>query len=415
MVLRASGLRSQCARPCSLSPIAVLSERQRNVTKVPVLTCGRDPRPPRRYRCCVGSNDRDRDGQAVGLRDRTGEGHRGRQYRGHCALGGLRRRGRRARVRQRCRGRRGRHRTPGLRVGHAARGIRQGLRVCRLWPDRHQRPHHDPDHRLPQEGRAPPGARLDRRDGEQGRQAADHGRPGGCLDARRGRSLDRVARPCRDSCQPRPPAAPAAVRKLVGTGKINVQDVDAARGAWYAAHEAGNVCTAGTSAAGDANNDGCMDVVDIQAELAAKGQKAAPAEAASITVAAGPQSHLRGHQHGRSAGRRQRRRHLRRQHGPVHAARGHDRGRLGRGRRSHRVRPGGNGAGDHPDHQPAAQHQLAQRHADHRRLHAARQPGQHGDRRLQRHPGRRDPRQRQPRQRARLLHHQRRATPSAAC
>ena len=58
-------------------------------------------------------------------------------------------------------------------------------------------------------------------------------------------------------------------RKLVGQGQIGREDVDAVRGAWYSDHARGLVCGAGPGNR-DANNDGCVDVVDLQAELAAQ-------------------------------------------------------------------------------------------------------------------------------------------------
>lgn len=75
-----------------------------------------------------------------------------------------------------------------------------------------------------------------------------------------------------------PTRAASAVHKLVGRGKINAQDLDAVRGDWYTAHETGSVC--GRDRLGDANADGCVDAVDLQAELAARGTRAVSASAA---------------------------------------------------------------------------------------------------------------------------------------
>lgn len=66
-----------------------------------------------------------------------------------------------------------------------------------------------------------------------------------------------------------PTRAAGPARKLVGNGKINAQDLDAVRGDWYTAHETAAVC--GRDRLGDANSDRCVDVVDLQAELAALG------------------------------------------------------------------------------------------------------------------------------------------------
>ena len=70
-----------------------------------------------------------------------------------------------------------------------------------------------------------------------------------------------------------PTRAATGIRKLVGFGKINSSDVDTARLAWDEARAQGTVC--GTSPNGDANDDGCVDIVDIQALKAAVGTRAA--------------------------------------------------------------------------------------------------------------------------------------------
>lgn len=81
------------------------------------------------------------------------------------------------------------------------------------------------------------------------------------------------------------PTRPAvAVRKLIGFGKVSSQDVDAVRLAWDQARAQGNVC--GASIYGDANDDGCVDIVDLQAVSAAVGRGAAPASAARRPEAA---------------------------------------------------------------------------------------------------------------------------------
>ncbi len=87
------------------------------------------------------------------------------------------------------------------------------------------------------------------------------------------------------------PSQPAVgVRKLVGYGKINTQDLDTTRAAWYEARAQGTVC--GSSVTGDANGDGCVDIVDLQAVKAAIGTRAVnavqPKQPAATTLAAIP-------------------------------------------------------------------------------------------------------------------------------
>ena len=79
-----------------------------------------------------------------------------------------------------------------------------------------------------------------------------------------------------------------AVRKLIGFGKINSQDLDAVRLSWDEARAQSKVC--GSDLYGDANGDGCVDIVDLQAVKAAIGTRAVNAiqpklPAASIAAA----------------------------------------------------------------------------------------------------------------------------------
>jgi hypothetical protein len=61
-------------------------------------------------------------------------------------------------------------------------------------------------------------------------------------------------------------------------GVISNDDLDAFRSAWYSAQTAATQCAdSPDNAAADANGDGCIDVVDIQALLAAEGQQRAAA------------------------------------------------------------------------------------------------------------------------------------------
>ena len=84
-----------------------------------------------------------------------------------------------------------------------------------------------------------------------------------------------------------PPRAAGATRTLVGQRVITKQDLDAAEAAWEFARDNGSACTAVDPAA-DANGDGCIDAVDIQAVSAGIGQPAA-ANPAVPTVAAAAQ------------------------------------------------------------------------------------------------------------------------------
>jgi CSLREA domain-containing protein len=70
------------------------------------------------------------------------------------------------------------------------------------------------------------------------------------------------------------PSRPAqSAKKFVGTGLINSQDLDAVRADWYMDRARGVSCGADLSS--DANGDGCVDIVDMQAELAAQGSATA--------------------------------------------------------------------------------------------------------------------------------------------
>ena len=75
-----------------------------------------------------------------------------------------------------------------------------------------------------------------------------------------------------------PRSVPVAARDLLADGRVDRQDIDAARIGWDAARMAGAVCGSAGRLTGDANGDGCVDIVDVQAELAAQGS-ARPAAA----------------------------------------------------------------------------------------------------------------------------------------
>jgi CSLREA domain-containing protein len=81
--------------------------------------------------------------------------------------------------------------------------------------------------------------------------------------------------------------AATPVRKLIGFGKVSSQDVDAVRLSWDEARAQDAVC--GASLYGDVNDDGCVDIVDLQAVNAAVGRPAATISAArpaAVTTAA---------------------------------------------------------------------------------------------------------------------------------
>jgi CSLREA domain-containing protein len=70
-----------------------------------------------------------------------------------------------------------------------------------------------------------------------------------------------------------PTRAAGATRELVADGRINREDLDAARLGWDLGRLRGSAC--GTPLEGDANADGCIDIVDLQALLAAQGRRIA--------------------------------------------------------------------------------------------------------------------------------------------
>ena len=79
-----------------------------------------------------------------------------------------------------------------------------------------------------------------------------------------------------------PTSAAQATREFVIDGRFNSQDLDAVRGDWYA-RLPGHACGMGVGS--DANSDGCVDVVDLQAQLAAQGQATAAASAPTAPTA----------------------------------------------------------------------------------------------------------------------------------
>ena len=68
-----------------------------------------------------------------------------------------------------------------------------------------------------------------------------------------------------------PTHAAVPARGSIPHGRINRQDLDVIRESWLAARAQGRVC--GNAVEGDANGDGCTDIVDVQALLAAQGHR----------------------------------------------------------------------------------------------------------------------------------------------
>ncbi len=73
----------------------------------------------------------------------------------------------------------------------------------------------------------------------------------------------------RNSGPRRPLRVPTGTRDLVADGRLRVTDVDLVRAAWEQAH-LGAPCAA-LRKSDDANGDGCVDIVDVQAVVAAQG------------------------------------------------------------------------------------------------------------------------------------------------
>ena len=72
---------------------------------------------------------------------------------------------------------------------------------------------------------------------------------------------------------PRALRAPSAqLSELLPDGRIDRRDLDLARAGWTQARQSGRVCAAG-ALPGDADGDGCVDSLDLQATLAASGRR----------------------------------------------------------------------------------------------------------------------------------------------
>ena len=96
-----------------------------------------------------------------------------------------------------------------------------------------------------------------------------------------------------------PTRAAAGLRELAPDGRIDGQDLDAARLDWMLSRIKGSAC--GSALAGDANGDGCVDVVDLQATLAARGRVMTGASGTGANVvklpALAPDGQLHLHRH----------------------------------------------------------------------------------------------------------------------
>jgi PKD repeat protein len=78
-----------------------------------------------------------------------------------------------------------------------------------------------------------------------------------------------------------PLRAAGKVRDLFGDGKIGKRDLDIVRAGWELARARNATCGADIDTDADANGDGCVDVVDVQAVFASKGQRVEGANGAT--------------------------------------------------------------------------------------------------------------------------------------
>ena len=78
-----------------------------------------------------------------------------------------------------------------------------------------------------------------------------------------------------------PPRAAGAIRPVFGRPQITTDNLDVVRASWYSTHGRSTTCNPGLDAPGDANGDGCVDIVDMQAVVAAQGKTVASAPASS--------------------------------------------------------------------------------------------------------------------------------------
>ena len=87
--------------------------------------------------------------------------------------------------------------------------------------------------------------------------------------------------------RPRPSAVrpPAPARGPFGSGQIGERDLDIALAGWELARANNQTCAADGSQQADANSDGCVDIVDIQATLAGQGALVASPQPETLTNA----------------------------------------------------------------------------------------------------------------------------------
>ncbi len=76
----------------------------------------------------------------------------------------------------------------------------------------------------------------------------------------------------------------APIHDLMANGHFDNTDLDIATGGWELARARGVTCDANSGLDGDANNDGCIDIVDVQAVFAARGDSAPVGKTPSVTA-----------------------------------------------------------------------------------------------------------------------------------
>jgi len=90
----------------------------------------------------------------------------------------------------------------------------------------------------------------------------------------------------RGSARKAPTKSAGPVRSVFGRAVIAVEDLDMVRAAWYGTRERGRSCAPGSDANADANGDGCVDIVDLQAVAVSQGARVAGAVAPSVRASA---------------------------------------------------------------------------------------------------------------------------------
>ena len=85
-----------------------------------------------------------------------------------------------------------------------------------------------------------------------------------------GRGANLIAAPS-SAARQQPTLSAQPVRSLFGRKSISADDLDVARASWYSDRTAGTACTSNGQLPGDANGDGCVDIVDLQLIGASQG------------------------------------------------------------------------------------------------------------------------------------------------